>query len=133
MPQKRNADAAELVRGKAGALTGGLMQMLMIMKGLPLTYNKDMQDDKATVFAAVDTLGLCLEAMAGMLAGMSVNKPFREAHHITGALVKMAETKGIKLGQLELADMQAVEPGITDEIYKVLQVRSALQRRGLIR
>ena len=160
MPQKRNADAAELVRGKAGALTGGLMQMLMIMKGLPMTYNKDLQDDKATVFAAVDTLGLCLEAMAGMLSGMTVNagrmeevadagyatateladwlvrslkKPFREAHHITGALVKMAETQGVKLDQLKLADMQQVEPGITDEIYGVLQVRSALKRRGLIK
>lgn len=160
MPQKRNADAAELVRGKAGALTGGLMQMLMVLKGLPLTYNKDMQDDKATVFAAVDTLGLCLEAMAGMLAGMTVNKPrmeevaeagyatateladwlvrslgkpFREAHHITGALVKLAETQGVRLDQLGLAEMQAVEPGITDEIYSVLEVRSALKRRGLLK
>lgn len=160
MPQKRNADAAELVRGKAGAITGGLMQMLMIMKGLPLTYNKDMQDDKATVFAAVDTLGLCLEAMAGMLAGMSINKqrmeevaeagyatateladwlvralgkPFREAHHITGRIVKLAETQGVRLDQLGLAELQAIEPGITDEVYKVLEVKSALQRRGLIK
>jgi argininosuccinate lyase len=159
MPQKRNADAAELVRGKAGALTGGLMQMLMVMKGLPLTYNKDMQDDKVTVFAAVDTLGLCLEAMAGMLAGMSVNaarmeevaeagyatateladwlvrrlgKPFREAHHITGRIVKLAEERGVRLDQLPLIELQAVEAGITDEVFDVLQVRAALKRRGLI-
>lgn len=159
MPQKRNADAAELVRGKSGQITGTLMQMLMIMKGLPMTYNKDMQDDKAATFSAFDTLSLCVDAMGGMLATMTVQQermravadagfatateladwlvqnlglPFREAHHVTGRIVKLAETKGLKLDELALADMQAVEPRITDDIYNVLKVDAALKRRGLV-
>jgi argininosuccinate lyase len=159
MPQKRNADAAELVRGKSGQITGTLMQMLMIMKGLPMTYNKDMQDDKAATFSAFDTLSLCVDAMGGMLATMTVQQermravadagfatateladwlvqnlglPFREAHHVTGRIVKLAETKGLKLDELALADMQAVEPRITDDIYNVLKVEAALKRRGLV-
>lgn len=159
MPQKRNADAAELVRGKSGQITGTLMQMLMIMKGLPMTYNKDMQDDKAATFSAFDTLSLCVDAMGGMLATMTVQQermravadagfatateladwlvqnlglPFREAHHVTGRIVKLAETKGLKLDELALTDMQAVEPRITDDIYNVLKVDAALKRRGLV-
>lgn len=159
MPQKRNADAAELVRGKAGQLIGGLVQMLTLMKGLPMTYNKDMQDDKATVFAAVDTLGLCLTVMAGMIGTLTVNAPrmaevaeagyatateiadwlvrtlglpFREAHHVTGRIVKLAEERGCKLSELKLADMQGVEPRITQALFDVLSAPAALKARGLI-
>jgi len=158
MPQKKNADAAELVRGKSGGVTGRLMQMLMTIKGLPLTYNKDMQDDKAATFEVYDTLALCLAAMEGMIAGLTVNTarmaevaedgyatateladwlvvqlglPFREAHHVTGRIVKMAEAKGCRLSQLALADMQAVEPRINQGIFEVLSVEAALRRRGL--
>lgn len=160
MPQKRNADAAELVRGKSGDIVGSLMQMLMVVKGLPMTYNKDLQDDKAATFKAFDTLSLCVEAMGGMLATMTVNParmaavaeagyatateladwlvqqlglPFREAHHVTGRIVKMAEGKGCRLDELQLAEMQTVEPRITSSVYDVLKVESALRRRGLIR
>ena len=159
MPQKRNADAAELVRGKTGQITGSLMQMLMIMKGLPLTYNKDMQDDKAATFAAFDTLCLCLDAMGGMIATLTVNEarmaevaeagyatateladwlvqnlnlPFRDAHHVTGRIVKMAEGKGCRLDEMTLEELQSVEPRITQGIFEVLKVEAALKRRGLI-
>jgi argininosuccinate lyase len=125
MPQKRNADAAELVRGKSGQITGTLMQMLMIMKGLPMTYNKDMQDDKAATFSAFDTLSLCVDAMGGMLATMTVQQermravadagfatateladwlvqnlglPFREAHHVTGAHRQAGRNQGPQAG-----------------------------------
>ena len=158
MPQKKNADAAELVRGKSGGVTGRLMQMLMTIKGLPLTYNKDMQDDKAATFEVYDSLALCLAAMEGMIAGLTVNTarmaevaedgyatateladwlvvqlglPFREAHHVTGRIVKMAEAKGCRLSQLALADMQSVEPRINQGIFEVLSVEAALRRRGL--
>src|SRR5262249_5525103 len=140
MPQKRNADAAELVRAKAGQAIGALVQLLVMLKGLPLTYGKDMQEDKAPVFLAVDNLGLALGAMTGMLRDLTVDKgamrracdqgfitatdladglvrelglPFRDAHHVTGALVQLAETKGCGLADLPLAEMQAVEPRIT--------------------
>lgn len=150
MPQKKNPDAAELVRGKTGRLTGNLVQMMTVMKGLPLAYNKDMQEDKESAFDSGDTLRLCLEAMNGMLGSATFNTsrmlenaelgyttataladwlvmelglPFREAHHVTGAIVKMAEEKGCKLDELPLADMQAVNPAITDDIVRVLSVR----------
>lgn len=149
MPQKKNPDAAELVRGKTGRLNGNLIQLMTIMKGLPLTYNKDLQEDKEPVFDSYDTLVLCLEAMKGMLESskfntgrmretaedgfttataladwlvMNLGMPFRDAHHVTGAIVKMAETKGCKLHELDLEDMQSVESEITDEIYNVLKV-----------
>ena len=120
-----------------------------MLKGLPLAYNKDLQEDKAFVFDAVDTLALCLEAMNGLLATarfdtgrmlaaaadgyttataladwlvMALDLPFREAHHITGAIVKLAEERGCRLDELELADMQTVESRITDAVYKVLSV-----------
>ncbi len=150
MPQKKNPDAAELVRGKTGRLNGNLVQMMTVMKGLPLAYNKDLQEDKESVFDSFDTLSLCLQAMQGMLETaifdtdkmlksaedgyttataladwlvMNLSLPFRDAHHVTGAIVKMAEDKGCKLDALDLADMQAVEPRITEEIYKVLSVK----------
>ncbi|MCB9988278.1 MAG: argininosuccinate lyase [Rhodospirillales bacterium] len=156
MPQKKNPDAAELVRGKSGKMIGALMQMLTVMKGLPLTYNKDMQDDKEAVFAAFDTLQLCLKAMGGMVAGMQVHvtqmradtengfstatdladwlvkelaMPFRDAHHVTGQIVKMAENKSCKLDELALADMQSIEPRITDTVFEALNVEKAVEAR----
>ena len=150
MPQKKNPDAAELVRGKTGRLNGNVVQVLTMLKGLPLTYNKDLQEDKEFIFDSVDTISLCLEAMEGMLSSatfhtarmletaedgyttataladwlvMNLDMPFRDAHHVTGAIVKMAEDKGCKLDALDLTDMQSVESRITDEIYKVLSVK----------
>lgn len=150
MPQKKNPDAAELVRGKTGRLNGNLTQLMTILKGLPLAYNKDLQEDKEPVFDSFDTLSLCLQAMKGMLESavfhtdamlnsaemgyttataladwlvMNLGLPFRDAHHVTGAIVKMAETKGCKLDELDLADMQEVNAQITDEIFNVLSVK----------
>lgn len=150
MPQKKNPDAAELVRGKTGRLNGNLTQLMTILKGLPLAYNKDLQEDKEPVFDSFDTLSLCLQAMRGMLESatfntdamlssaemgyttataladwlvMNLDLPFRDAHHVTGAIVKMAETKGCKLDELDLADMQAVNSAITEDIYAVLSIK----------
>ena len=157
MPQKRNPDAAELVRAKAGGIIGALSGLLAVMKGLPLAYGKDMQEDKVPVFDAADTLVLCLAAMTGMLDGMTfdsermkadagagfatatdladwlvreLDMPFRDAHHVTGKLVKMAEDKECDLEQLSLADIQSVEPGITDAVFGVLTVEDALKSRN---
>lgn len=157
MPQKKNPDAAELVRGKTGRLNGNVVQVLTMLKGLPLAYNKDLQEDKEFVFDSFDTLSLCLEAMNGMLATatfntakmlksaedgyttataladwlvMNLGLPFRQAHHVTGAIVKMAEVKGCKLDELDLGEMQQIEPGITDEIYTVLNVQEAAKRNN---
>jgi argininosuccinate lyase len=157
MPQKRNPDAAELVRGKAGAFTGGLVALLTVMKGLALTYAKDLQEDKAPVFAAADNLELCLAATEGMVRDLTVNEaamrraaaagfstatdladwlvralgmPFREAHHITGALVRAAEQRGCDLSALALADMQKVEPRITKELFEVLSVDKSVASRA---
>lgn len=156
MPQKKNPDAAELVRGKSGKMVGLLVQMMGVMKALPLTYNKDMQDDKEAVFAAYDTLILCLRAMTGMVAGMTVNEdrmyadaangystatdladwlvrelglPFRDAHHVTGRIVKLAEGKGCRLESLSLAEMQAVDARMTQGVYDVLNVDAAVKAR----
>ena len=150
MPQKKNPDAAELVRGKTGRLNGNLIQLMTVMKGLPLAYNKDMQEDKEPVFDSFETISLCLDAMAGMLESatwntdqmlesaelgyttataladwlvMHLGMPFRDAHHVTGAVVKMAEDQGCKLDDLALADLQAIEPKITDDIFNVLSVK----------
>ncbi len=150
MPQKKNPDAAELVRGKTGRLTGNLVQLMTVMKGLPLAYNKDMQEDKESAFDSYDTLVLCVEAMRGMLESatfntdamlnsaemgfttataladwlvMELNLPFREAHHVTGAVVKMAEDKGCKLDELSLGDLQGIHADITDGIFRVLSVK----------
>lgn len=152
MPQKKNPDAAELVRGKTGRLNGNLVQMMTVMKGLPLTYNKDLQEDKEPVFDSFDALSLCLQAMKGMLESatfhtenmlnsaemgyttataladwlvMNLGLPFRDAHHVTGAIVKMAENKGCKLDELPLADMQAIHAEITDDIFAVLSVKKS--------
>ena len=151
MPQKKNPDAAELIRGKTGRLNGNLINLLTVQKALPLAYNKDLQEDKEPVFDSFDTLSLGLQAMRGMLETatfdtermleaaedgyttatrladwlvMELGIAFRDAHHITGTIVKMAEKKGCKLHDLALADMQAVEKGITDDIFRVLRVKT---------
>ncbi|MED5395810.1 MAG: argininosuccinate lyase [Pseudomonadota bacterium] len=156
MPQKRNPDAAELIRAKAGRTIGALNALLIVLKGLPMTYGKDMQEDKEPVFDAHDTVMLCLAAMTGMVGGAAFNTEriatdagygfstatdladwlvrslgltFRDAHHITGKLVKMAEDKGTTLEALELADMQSVEGGITAEAYDVLGVENSVSSR----
>ena len=156
MPQKRNPDAAELVRAKSGRVIGALVGLLVMMKGLPLAYGKDMQEDKEPTFEVSETLDLCLAAMTGMIADLKVNAaamragtargfitatdladwlvrrlglPFRQAHHITGSIVKLAEDRGCGLEDLSLGDMQAVEGGITDEVFQVLSVDSAVESR----
>jgi argininosuccinate lyase len=158
MPQKRNPDAAELVRAKAGRLAGALVALLVVMKGLPLAYGKDMQEDKAPVFDAADTLELCLAATTGIVRDMrpdaerlraaaergfgtatdladwlvrALGLPFREAHRITGVIVRRAEARRCTLAELPLAELQAVEPAIGDAVYDVLDVaRSVASRRS---
>jgi argininosuccinate lyase len=157
MPQKKNPDAAELVRAKTGRLNGNLIQLMTVLKALPLTYNKDLQEDKACIFESFDTIILCLNAMEGMIDTMTIHKetmleaaqsgystateiadwlvrthqlPFRDAHHITGAIVKIAETKGYRLDELSLEDMQSVDNRITDDIFNVLSVENALKLRN---
>ena len=156
MPQKRNADAAELVRGKAGQAIGALVQLLTVMKGLALTYGKDMQEDKQAVFMAVDNLHLTLAATSGMVRNLKVNAeamraacdrgfitatdladnlvrrfdlPFREAHHIAGSLVRLAEQKGCGLAELPLSEMQRVEPRIDEALRSALGVEAAVASR----
>ena len=156
MPQKKNPDAAELTRAKAGRVIGDLNALLIVMKGLPLAYSKDMQDDKEPVFEAADTMELAIAAMTGMICDMTVNTdvlraaagagfttatdiadwcvralrmPFRRAHHVAGSLVKLAEDKGVGLEDLSLAEMRAIEPGITEEARAVLTVDSSVASR----
>jgi len=156
MPQKRNPDAAELVRAKAGRVIGGLNSLLIVMKGLPMTYGKDMQEDKEPVFDAHDTLMLSLAAMTGMLKDTVFNTdrmsadagdgfstatdladwlvrnlgvPFRDAHHMTGAIVKLAEDRGVGLEQLTLEDLKSVEPRITKGVFDVLGVENSVRSR----
>jgi argininosuccinate lyase len=156
MPQKRNPDAAELVRGKTGRVTGALVGLLTVMKGLPLAYSKDMQEDKEGVFDALETLLVCLKATRGMAADMApdpkrmkaaasagyatatdladwlvraLKMPFREAHHVTGRIVALAAERGVALEKLALADMQSVEPRINAEAYDVLGVARSVKSR----
>jgi argininosuccinate lyase len=156
MPQKRNPDAAELVRAKAGRLIGSLAGLLAVMKGLPLAYAKDMQEDKAPVFDAADSLALCLAASAGMVRDMKIDKaamrrvaqsgfstatdladwlvqtlkiPFRQAHHITGTLVARAETLGCDLAELPIAEMRRVEKRITPAVFRVLTAERSVASR----
>jgi argininosuccinate lyase len=156
MPQKRNPDAAELVRGKTGRIIGAFQSLLVMLKGLPLAYGKDMQEDKEPTFDATDNLGLCLAAMAGMMRDMTVSAeamkqaassghstatdladwlvraldlPFRDSHHVTGAIVRLAEEKGCDLARLPLADMQKIEPRITAELHGVLDVGQSVASR----
>ncbi|MEM9601187.1 MAG: lyase family protein, partial [Pseudomonadota bacterium] len=147
MPQKRNPDAAELVRAKVGRIMGSLTALMIVMKGLPLAYSKDMQEDKEPVFEAFESFELALRAMTGMVRDMVPNEarlaeaagaafstatdladwlvmrldmPFRNAHHVTGRIVAMADDKGLTLDALSLEDMQTVEPRMTDEVFSVL-------------
>ena len=156
MPQKKNPDAAELIRAKVGRITGSLVGLLMVMKGLPLAYSKDMQEDKEQVFDASDSLMLALAAMTGMISDMEPNvasletaaasgfstatdladwlvrdlgMPFREAHHITGALVAKAEEKGCDLPDLSLADMQTVNERINADVFNFLGVQNSVASR----
>jgi argininosuccinate lyase len=156
MPQKRNPDAAELVRASTGRLLGAFVGLATVMKGLPLTYSKDMQEDKARCFAAADALMLGIGAMTGMIDDISVDAarmkatasagfttatdladwlvrvlgmPFREAHHATGRIVRRAEEKGCDIAELPLADMQAVEPRIDKSVFRVLGVENSVASR----
>ncbi len=156
MPQKKNPDAAELIRAKIGRIMGAMVGLFTVMKGLPLAYSKDMQEDKEQVFDAADNLALAIAAMTGMVTDMTANRdtlaaaagtgfstatdladwlvrslglPFREAHHITGALVALAERKGCDLPDLSLAEMQGVHDGITEDVYTVLGVENSVASR----
>jgi argininosuccinate lyase len=156
MPQKKNPDAAELLRAKLGRILGATVALFTIMKGLALTYSKDMQEDKEQVFDAADTLMLALAAMTGMVSDMTANRevlessaasgfstatdladwlvrslnlPFREAHHVTGTLVAMAESKGCDLPDLSITEMKSVHDGITQEVYSVLGVQNSVRSR----
>lgn len=156
MPQKRNPDAAELVRGKSGRMFGNLIALLTTMKSLPLAYNKDMQEDKESVFDTAENIGICLQAMAGMVSDLKVDKekmlaaagtgystatdladylvrelkiPFRDAHHITAKIVKMASDKRKNLEELSLKEMQAFEPMIKQDVYKILGVENSVKSR----
>jgi len=156
MPQKKNPDAAELLRAKLGRILGATVALFTVMKGLPLTYSKDMQEDKEQVFDAADTLMLALAVMTGMVTDLTANRdtlataaasgfstatdladwlvrslglPFREAHHVTGTLVALAESKGCDLPDLSLTELTSVHPGITQEVYSVLGVQNSVRSR----
>ncbi len=156
MPQKRNPDAAELVRGHSGRIMGCMTSLMVTMKGLPLAYSKDMQDDKEPVFEAHDLLALCLSAMTGMIETVTfrtdrmralaesgfatatdladwlvreADVPFREAHHITGRSVKLAEERGCGLADLPIDALQGIDPRITDDVYGVLTVDASVASR----
>ena len=157
MPQKRNPDAAELTRAKTGRILGAFTALALVMKGLPLAYSKDMQEDKVPAFEAFDALELALAAMTGMVGDLSVNEarmaaaagagystatdladwlvrvlgmPFRQAHHVAGQAVKRAESQGVDLAALPLADLQALEPGITAEVFDVLTPAASAASRA---
>ncbi|MDR2856939.1 MAG: argininosuccinate lyase [Novosphingobium sp.] len=157
MPQKKNPDAAELVRGHSGRIVGCLTALMMTMKGLPLAYSKDMQDDKPPVFEAAGLLALSIAAMTGMVAETAfrtdrmraaaelgyatatdladwlvrqANIPFREAHHITGAAVKLAESRGVALDRLPLADLRAIDARIDERVYAALSVEASVAARA---
>ena len=156
MPQKRNPDAAELTRAKTGRITGAFVTLLVVMKGLPLAYSKDMQEDKEPLFDGLESLTLAIAAMAGLVRDMQpdaaamrkaasagyatatdladwlvkrLNLPFREAHEVTGRLVRVAEERGLPLHKLTLTDFRSVEPRIDDEIYSVLTVAQSVKSR----
>jgi argininosuccinate lyase len=156
MPQKRNPDAAELVRAKTGRVVGALSQMLMVMKGLPLAYQKDMQEDKEGTIEAFDALALSIDAMTGMVRDMqpdaermkqaagagyatatdladwlvrTLRMPFRDAHHVTGRIVAKAAEQDLPLDKLPLAEMKKIEPKITQAVFDVLSVERSVTSR----
>ncbi|HJZ45483.1 MAG TPA: argininosuccinate lyase [Hyphomicrobiaceae bacterium] len=156
MPQKRNPDAAELVRSKVGRIAAAFQSLLIVMKGLPLAYAKDMQEDKEVTFDALKAMALAIAAMTGMVEDMEPNPdvmrkaagsgyatatdladwlvrtlglPFREAHHVTGRIVAAAEAKGVPLDKLGLGDMQAIAPAITADVFSVLSAQNSVKSR----
>ncbi len=156
MPQKRNPDAAELARAKVGRIAGAFQSLVLVMKGLPLAYSKDMQEDKEVTFDALDNLALAVAAMAGMIEDLQpqvdnmraaagsgyatatdladwlvreLRLPFRDAHHITGRIVALAESRGVDLDALTLTDLQSIEPRITKSALAVLGVDSSVASR----
>jgi argininosuccinate lyase len=156
MPQKKNPDAAELVRGHSGRIVGCAVSLMVTMKGLPLAYSKDMQDDKPPVFEAAGLLGLSIAAMTGMVEGCEFRTdrmrqaaelgyatatdladwlvreagvPFREAHHVTGAAVRLAESRGVALEALPLAELQAIDARIGEGVYRALSVEASVAAR----
>lgn len=156
MPQKRNPDAAELIRSKTGRINGDLISLLTVLKGLPLAYSKDMQEDKEPTFDSWDSLSLCLNAMTGMIKDLRFNRntmqvaagsgfstatdladwlvrelkmPFRKAHHITGEIVRLAEKRGCNLADLNLTELKKLENGITKGIFDVLSVSNSVSSR----
>jgi argininosuccinate lyase len=156
MPQKRNPDAAELVRGKTARVLGALVQMLTLLKALPLAYAKDLQEDKEQTFMVFDTVDLCIAAMTAMVKDLRVNKkamasaaaagfstatdladymarelkmPFRDAHHATGLIVKKAEAKGCRLDELSLAEMRKIEPRVDKKVFRFLSVEASVESR----
>lgn len=156
MPQKKNPDAAELVRAKTGRINGSLVALLTIMKGLPLAYSKDMQEDKEQVFDAAENLELAIAAMAGMVRDFTINVdamkkaagsgystatdladwlvrelglPFREAHHVTGRAVALAEERKLDLAELTLEQLQSIHPGITQDVFEFLTVEKSVKSR----
>ena len=156
MPQKKNPDAAELCRAKVGRISSAFSGLLMVMKGLPLAYSKDMQEDKDATFKAFDDLALALAAMTGMISDLEIDKasmrdaaakghstatdladwlvrviglPFRDAHHITGAAVALADTKSARLDELSLADLQTIDARITDDVFSVLSIDASVNSR----
>ncbi len=156
MPQKKNPDAAELVRAKTGRINGSLVALLTVLKGLPLSYSKDMQEDKEAVFDAAESLEVALSAMRGVVGDMAINTqamrlaagsghatatdladwlvreaglPFREAHHVTGRVVALAEKQGVILEELTLEQLQSIHPKITNAAYNVLSVENSVASR----
>ena len=156
MPQKRNPDGAELVRGKSGRVIGALVSLFVTMKALPLTYAKDMQEDKEPLFDAVDSLSLCIQVVTGMIDSMTINTdrmaaaaeagystatdladwlvrslglPFREAHGIVGRIVRLAEERGCSLADLPLDDVRQIEPRLSSAAFDVLRVEDAVASR----
>ena len=156
MPQKKNPDSCELLRGKSARLQGNLHTLLTLVKGLPLTYNRDLQEDKPPVFDSLDQTAICLEVLAGVLAGLKVNTgrcaaavadpallatdladylvrkgvPFREAHHAVGAVVRLAEANGVRLDALTLEQMQSVHAAFAADWAEVFDLRRAMAARS---
>jgi argininosuccinate lyase len=155
MPQKKNPDSCELLRGKSARLQGNLHTLLTLAKGLPLTYNRDLQEDKPPVFDSFDQTALCADVLAGTVAGLTVDRarcaaavadpallatdladylvdrgvPFREAHHAVGAVVKLAETQAVPLDRLPTADVQRLHPGFGPDWVSVFDLQRAMARR----
>ena len=159
MPQKKNPDAAELIRSKIGRIYGSLFNLLTVLKGLPMTYSKDLQEDKEAIFDTFDSIEIIVLVMSEMIKDMKINKgemlkyaslgystatdladwmvenleiSFRKSHHITGKIVLKAEEQNCKLSELDLSDMQAIEPGINQEVFSVLSVKNSVKNKQSI-